>query len=82
MATGKEYGLDCPQHRKQLAEFHAGRIVEEKGKRWRVCECKEPLWQFTARPKRWPPAMFIAKKMPGAFTYLVVDELHEAKSDW
>lgn len=25
--------------------------------------------------------MFIAKKMPGAFTYLIVDELHEAKSD-
>ncbi len=25
--------------------------------------------------------MFIAKKMPGAFTYLVVDELHEQKSD-
>jgi hypothetical protein len=25
--------------------------------------------------------MFIAKKMPGAFTYLVIDELHERKSE-
>ncbi len=77
----KECGLDRSQHRKQLAEVPAGRVIEEKGKRWRVCECKEPLWQFTAKPKRWPPAMFIAKKMPKAFTYLIVDELHEQKSD-
>ena len=77
----KECGLDRSQHRKQLAEIPAGRIIEEKGKRWRVCECNEPLWQFTAKPKRWPPAMFIAKKMPGAFTYLVIDELHEQKSE-
>jgi hypothetical protein len=80
-ADRKECGLDRSQYRKQLAVVPAGRIIEEKGKRWRVCECKEPLWQFTARPKRWPPAMFIAKKMPGAFTYLVIDELHEQKSE-
>ena len=77
----KECGLDRSQHRKQLAEIPAGRIIETHGKRWRVCDCKEPLWQFTAKPKRWPPAVFIAKKMPGAFTYLIVDELHEQKSD-
>ena len=77
----KECGLDRSQHRKQLAEIPAGRIIEKHGKRWRVCECKEPLWQFTAKPKRWPPALFIAKKMPKAFTYLIVDELHEQKSD-
>jgi hypothetical protein len=77
----KECGLDRSQWRKQLAEIPAGRIVQENEKRWRVCECKEPLWQFTAKPKRWPPAMFIAKRMPKAFTYLIVDELHEAKSD-
>jgi hypothetical protein len=77
----KECGLDRSQHRKQLAEIPAGRIIESHGKSWRVCACKEPLWQFTAKPKRWPPAVFIAKKMPGAFTYLLVDELHEQKSD-
>ena len=77
----KECGLDRSQHRKQLAEIPAGRAIETHGKRWRVCDCKEPLWQFTAKPKRWPPAVFIAKKMPGAFTYLIVDELHEQKSD-
>ena len=77
----KECGLDRSQHRKQLAEIPAGRVIESHGKRWRVCECKEPLWQFTAKPKRWPPAVFIAKKMPKAFDYLIVDELHEQKSD-
>ncbi|MFI5459166.1 MAG: DEAD/DEAH box helicase family protein [Isosphaerales bacterium] len=77
----KECGLDRSQHRKQLVEIPAGRVVETHGKRWRVCECKEPLWQFTAKPKRWPPAVFIAKKMPKAFTYLIIDELHEQKSD-
>jgi len=76
-----ECGLDRSEHRKQLAEIPAGRIIETHGKRWRVCDCNEPLWQFTAKPKRWPPAVFIAKKMPGAFTYLIVDELHEQKSD-
>ena len=77
----KECGLDRSQHRKQLAEIPAGRIIETHGKRWRVCACKEPLWQFTDKPKRWPPAVFIAKKMPKAFTYLIIDELHEQKSD-
>ena len=77
----KECGLDRSQHRKQLAEIPAGRIIETHGKRWRVCDCKEPLWQFTDKPKRWPPAVFIAKRMPKAFTYLIIDELHEQKSD-
>ncbi len=77
----KECGLDRSQHRKQLVEIPAGRIIETHGKRWRVCACKEPLWQFTDKPKRWPPAVFIANKMPKAFTYLIIDELHEQKSD-
>jgi superfamily II DNA or RNA helicase len=77
----KECGLDRSQHRKQLVEIPAGRVIEAHGKRWRVCDCNERLWQFTAKPKRWPPAMFIANKMRGAFKYLIVDELHEQKSD-
>ena len=77
----KECGLDRSSHRKQLTEIPAGRVIETHGKRWRVCECREPLWQFTAKPKRWPPAVFFANKMPKAFTYLIIDELHEQKSD-
>jgi hypothetical protein len=77
----KECGLDRTPCRKQPTEIPAGRIVEDKGKRWRIWECKEPLWQFVAKPKRWPPAMFISSKMPKAFTYLIIDELHEQKSD-
>jgi hypothetical protein len=80
-ADRNESGLDRSQHRKQLADVPAGRVIETLGKRCKVCACKEPLWQFTAKPKRWPPAVFIAKKMPGAFRYLIVDELHEQKSD-
>ena len=76
-----ECGLDRSQHRKQLAEIPAGRIIESHGKKWRICACKEPLWQFAAKPKRWPSAVFIAKKMPKAFDYLIVDELYEQKSD-
>ncbi len=34
----KECGLDRSQHRKQLAEIPAGRIIETHGKRWRVCD--------------------------------------------
>ena len=77
----KQCGLDRSQHRKQLADIPAGRVIESHGKRWRVCACKEPLWQFTDKPKRWPPAVYIANKMPKAFTYLIIDELHEQKSD-
>jgi hypothetical protein len=77
----KECGLDRSQHRKELDDLPAGRVVEALDKRWRVCHCNEPLWQFTSKPKRWPPAVFIAKKMPKAFRYLIVDELDEQKSD-
>ncbi len=77
----KQCGLDRSQHRKQLVDVPAGRIIEAHDKRWRVCACKEPLWQFTDKPKRWPPAVYIANKMPKAFTYLIIDELHEQKSD-
>jgi hypothetical protein len=80
-SDGKECGRDRSSWRKQLAEVPAGRIVQEHDKRWRVCACNEQLWQFTAKPKRWPPAMFVAAKMPKAFSYLIIDELHEQKSD-
>jgi hypothetical protein len=45
----RECGLDRSPCRKQLAEIPAGRILEEKGKRWRVCEFKEPPAQSVVR---------------------------------
>lgn len=46
-----------------------------------VEECGEPLWQWTRKPYRWPPAKFIQKKMRGFFDDLIVDEVHEQKSE-
>jgi len=40
--------------------------------------CGEPLWQWVAKPSRWPIATYAAKKMRGMFDYAVIDEVHEA----
>ena len=65
----KECGLDRSQHRKQLADIPAGRVIESHGKRWRVCACKEPLWQFTDKPKRWPPAVTRCPTLASFYVY-------------
>ena len=53
---------------------------KEAGTKFKVCACNEPLWQFTTKPRRWPPGIFLAKKMPGLFRYMIADEVHEQKS--
>lgn len=57
-----------------------GMIRERDGRKWRVTECGEPLWQYVAKPKRWAPAVFINKKLRRAFQYMIVDEVHEQKA--
>ena len=75
-------GLDRkPIPRDSEKNLKDGMIREAGGKQWRVVKCNEPLWQFTAKPLRWAPAMFVHRKMRGAFRYLIVDEVHEQKSD-
>jgi hypothetical protein len=64
-----------------LAKHKPGQVVEKGDKRYKVCACNERLWQFTGKPRRWPPAVFLAKKMPGFFTYMICDEIHEQKSN-
>lgn len=59
------------------AEFPIGIIKEEQGKKWRVAGCGEQLWQYQAKPKRWPAGAMINKRFRKAFTYLIVDEMHE-----
>lgn len=55
--------------------------VEKLECRQQSClHCKEPLWSWVPRPRRWAPATFIHKKLHGFFDYLVIDEAHEEKS--
>lgn len=43
--------------------------------------CGEQLWTWTDQPWRWAPADFIHKKCRGLIDYLIIDEVHEHKSD-
>ena len=61
-------------------KLKAGRVLLADGKRWRITECGERLWQYTKKPYRWAPSRFIHSKMKHCFTYLVCDEVHEQKS--
>ena len=76
------HGLDriCPpvghaRDRRAGDEFHHG------GTRWVLRECGEPLFNYTSKPYRWSIATIIQRKMRGLFKYLVIDEVHEQKSD-
>jgi hypothetical protein len=42
--------------------------------------CGSSLWTYTADLRKWAPATFIHKKLKGFFDYLIVDEVHEEKS--
>jgi hypothetical protein len=72
--TPPRYPTDSPLDRE-------GRKFEKDGKEWQVYRCNTPLWQYTSKPKRWPPGIFFARKLRHAFTYVIVDEIHEHKSE-
>ncbi len=79
----KDCGLDCVdlRHPTDHPTDRPGRIVEADDRRWKIHECGTPLWQFTRTPKRWPPGIFFAQQLARAFHYIVVDEVHEQKSE-
>ncbi len=58
-----------------------GAETSHGGRKWIVRACGEPLWQWVPKPRRWAPAKIIHKKLKRMFSYLVVDEVHEQKSD-
>jgi hypothetical protein len=62
-------------HKQEFSE------VKHLGRKWIVLECREPLFNYTLRPYRWSPARIMQKKLKRMFQYLVIDELHEHKSD-
>lgn len=65
----------------RYAHHKAGQKVAHAGRDWLVCDCKEPLYNYTSRPYRWAPASIIQRKLKGLFQYLLIDEVHEQKSD-
>lgn len=58
-----------------------GKVVNVAGHDYKVVGCNEPLWNFTKKPYRYAPANIIQRKLRGLFKYLVIDEVHEQKSD-
>ena len=50
-------------------------------KKHRCSTCRNPLWQADrSGPRRYPLADYIARRMPGYFDLLIVDEAHEMKA--
>jgi hypothetical protein len=79
----KSHGLDRIPVPSQLATI-GGKIdaeINHGGYKWVVKACKSPLYNYTSRPYRWSPARVIQKKCKRMFKYLVIDEVHEQKSD-
>src|SRR5262249_49299670 len=78
----KTTGLDriCPVP-DRFIDASPNRTVEYDKRRYVVRTCGEPLWAWTPKPYRWAPAKIIHKKCPKLFDYLLVDEVHEEKSD-
>ena len=58
-----------------------GTEVNHGGFKWVVKKCGEPLFNYTSRPYRWAPALVIQRKCRRLFDYLIIDEVHEQKSD-
>lgn len=56
----------------RVVRFRDGDFVEE--------QCGAPLFQVGTKLRRYPLAEYIAKKAPGFFRLLVVDEVHQYKS--
>ena len=79
----KPYALDRIKIPPQLEgiEDKIGHVVNHAGHRWKVTACASPLFNYTARPYRWSPARIIQRKLKRFFKYLVIDEVHEQKSD-
>ena len=67
--------------RTRVGDKKPGMEVNFLGRKWDVVECGEPLFHYTAAPYRWAPARIIQKKLRRFFNYLVIDEIHEHKSD-
>jgi hypothetical protein len=64
-----------------MDNLQEGKEVTIKGRKYVARTCGERLWNYTSKPYRWAPARIIQKKLKRFFKYLIVDEVHEQKSD-
>jgi clan AA aspartic protease (TIGR02281 family) len=75
---GGEIIAPTPEKYKEKA---TGTKVKYLGREWEVVACGEPLYGYTSKPYRWAPSRIIQKKIKRMLRYLIVDEIHEHKSD-
>ena len=76
----KQSGLDrLPSD--GIPKLHEGKEVTIRGRKYLARKCGEPLWNYISKPYRWAPARIIQKKLRRMFKYLIIDEVHEQKSD-
>lgn len=80
--TKTQHGKDrlCPIP-ERYSDTQVGHEVTHGGHRYVVKRCGEPLWWFTSKPYRWAPSRLVHKKLKRLFQYLLIDEVHETKSD-
>ena len=82
-ADKKSHGLQKIAIPRDLASLSGklGTEVNHAGFRWKVVACASPLYNFTSHPYRWSPALIVQRKCRRLFKYLIIDEVHEQKSD-
>jgi clan AA aspartic protease (TIGR02281 family) len=76
-----EHGLDILPAGGDHAVKIGGKPISIGGKKYKVKACGERLWNYNRNPYRYPPAIIIQKKLRGLFSHLLIDEVHEQKSD-
>lgn len=73
--SSRECGRDVlPVHGNAKEDIEVGKTVTIGKLKYKVEECGERLWNYTAKPNRWPPARIIQKQLKGFFKYLIIDE--------
>jgi hypothetical protein len=65
----------------EFSQRKPGSKVKYLDREWLVQTCGEPLYNFTSKPYRWAPSAIIQRKLKRMFKYLIIDEVHEHKSD-
>lgn len=82
-ANKKSSGLDRIAYPGSAQQVSEGKKFTSKSSslQYIVRKCGEPLWGWSNKSRRWPPARIVQRKLKRFFDYLIVDEVHEQKSD-
>ena len=84
--TGLLHCPECDMVLKRKVVIDGGDVMmpctpRDLSKNQKTCECGSALYQWTHKFDRWPIASIIQKQERRAFTYLVLDEIHETKGE-